>query len=124
MPGPLTLELSVGYTDDFGQPQTITQTLEVEVMEGFVPPFPDEGGEFEPPIDGGGEGGEEVVEPPLEEETWGAWLWRAFLGLLGLSSAPPAPATPAFPEMGGEFGNMGEMGGEFGESEIVPPMRP
>ncbi|MDA0245466.1 MAG: IPT/TIG domain-containing protein [Chloroflexi bacterium] len=121
VPGPLTLELSVGYTDDFGQPQTITQTVEVEVMEGFVPPFPDEGGEFEPPIDGGGEGGEEVVEPPLEEETWGAWLWRAFLGLLGLSSAPPAPAT-SFPEMGGEFGEMG--GGEFGESEIVPPMRP
>ena len=119
VPGPLTLELSVGYTDDFGQPQTITQTLDVEVMEGFMPPFPDEGGGFEPPFPDGGGG----FEPPVtEEETWGQWLWRALLGFLGLSSAPPAPATPAFPEMGGEFGEMG--GGEFGESEIVPPMRP
>jgi uncharacterized repeat protein (TIGR01451 family) len=85
--GPLDLELRVNYTDDFGQPAVITQTLPVEVLEGApieeVPlgpvGLPIEGvddGEF--PVEGGG-GAEET-------------LWQRFLrflrGLFGLGSAP------------------------------------
>jgi hypothetical protein len=87
-PGSLDLLLSVEYTDDFGQRQTITQTMPLEVQEPFV--FPEEnGGEFPP---NGGENGGAGGEPlPPAEESWGDWLWRVFLGLFGLSSAPSQP---------------------------------
>lgn len=116
--GPLNLLLSVEYTDDFGQPQTITQTVAVEVMEGFVPePFPDEGGV--PPIDGGDTG--EPVVPP--EETWNEWLWRAFLGFIGLSSGRPADASagdPNFIPPDAGFGGEGNFSGEAPVEFIGP----
>ncbi|MBK8988503.1 MAG: IPT/TIG domain-containing protein [Chloroflexi bacterium] len=97
-PGPLDLHLSVDYTDDFNQPQVITHTLTVEVMEGMVfeePEMPPEG--FEEP----------ASEP--EPETLGAKIWRFILGLLGLSSGVPVPEQPVEsvpPDFGGP-GNFG-----------------
>jgi hypothetical protein len=51
-PGPLELIVSIDYTDDFNQSQTISQTITIEVMESFMPE-PGEGeweepGGFEP----------------------------------------------------------------------------
>jgi hypothetical protein len=87
--GPLDLNLSVSYTDDFGQPAVITDTIPVEVLEGApidVPLGPDglpiegdesiEGSEF--PVD----------EGSTTEETLLQRFWRFLRGLLGLGSAP------------------------------------
>lgn len=77
-PGPLDLTITVNYSNDFNQPQTITQTLNVEVIDGgFIPP--DGGGG----IDGGG--GLPLPEEP-QPEPWWQQVWRFFLGLLGLDS--------------------------------------
>jgi hypothetical protein len=76
VPGTSEVLVSVGYTDDFNQTQMITETLVVEVLEQPV---------FEPPIDGGMDGGS--IEPPLAPETFLHKLWRLFLGLIGLDSA-------------------------------------
>ncbi|MCZ7669859.1 MAG: hypothetical protein M5U34_23110 [Chloroflexi bacterium] len=87
-PGPLDLLLSVNYTDDFNQPQLLTDTLTVTVMEGMV---------FEEPeMPPGG-----FEEPPMESEpeTIGAKIWRFILGLLGLSSGVPTPEPPMNGEM-------------------------
>ncbi|MCB0031593.1 MAG: hypothetical protein KDE28_26965, partial [Anaerolineales bacterium] len=74
--GTQELVLTVSYTDDFGQPQTITQSLAIDVMPAMV---------FEEPTDIIDEPG--PVEPV--EETLGQKIWRFFLGLIGLSSGPP-----------------------------------
>jgi hypothetical protein len=81
-PGTLLLEVSVAYTDDFNQPQVITQTLELEVMA--MPEMPPEG---EPGAEG------EVPPEVLPEaaEGWRTRLWRFFLGMVGLSSGPVTP---------------------------------
>jgi hypothetical protein len=96
-PGPLELLVSVGFTDDFNQPQVITETLTMEVMEEFS---------GEPPLDGGegfpaGEG--EIPEPgpgegaPPGEETVVQRIWRFISGLLGLDSGVPEPEFPEGP---------------------------
>jgi len=101
-PGPLDLRLSVDYTDDFNQPQVLTDTLTVEVMEAMVfeePEMPPEG--FEEP----------AAEP--EPETLGAKIWRFFLGLLGLSSGVPAPEQPVQnvpSDVPSDFGGPGNFG--------------
>jgi hypothetical protein len=98
--GPLELLVSVGYTDDFNQPQAITETLTVEVMEEpiFEPPidggegFPPDGGFPEPGV---GEGG------MATEETFLQKVWRFIAGLLGLDSGiqqPEQEEFPVFPE--------------------------
>src|SRR3990172_9344499 len=80
-PGPLELTLTVDYTDDFNQAQTITKTLTVEVMEGggrvVGPEGP--GGSEGPGVPG--EGG----TPSAPETLWQKVL-RFFLGLIGLDS--------------------------------------
>ncbi|MFZ1400829.1 MAG: IPT/TIG domain-containing protein, partial [Candidatus Promineifilaceae bacterium] len=91
LPGPLDLLLSVNYTDDFNQPQVLTQTLTINVVESFFPeepiePFPDEN----------------IPEVVVEPETFGQKVWRFVLGLLGLSSGVPQPAQPDF-GIPGEF---------------------
>lgn len=79
-PGALELLVTVDYTDDFNQPQQITETLSVEVLEGFVEP---------PPVDG------EIPEPlPPPEETLLDKLIRFLKGLLGLGSSAPTPTVP------------------------------
>jgi uncharacterized repeat protein (TIGR01451 family) len=99
-PGPLQLMTTVDYTDDFNQPQKITATLEVNVLEGG-PIEPGPGGE--PP---GGEG--PGIPPPVEETAWDKFL-RFLSGFFGLDSAVPQPAFP---------------GGEFPPGEIPPGQEP
>lgn len=94
-PGTLALEVSVAYTDDFNQPQVITKTLELEVMD--MPEMPPEGEGFP----GGEMPPEEMPEPA---ESWRTKLWRFLLGMVGLSSGPAAPEVdggmpPFGPEM-------------------------
>lgn len=82
-PGPLTLEITIDYTDDFNQSRTVTRTLEIEVMEAMI----------EPPIDdpsfnnGGG------FPAPQQEGVWQK-IRRFILGLLGLDSAPSTDGIP------------------------------
>lgn len=79
--GPVELIFTIDYTDDFNKPRTLTRTLEVEVMEGFVGP----------PIDpsNGGNGGGEGFPPSSQENIWQK-IWRFIRGLFGLDSAPPS----------------------------------
>jgi len=101
LPGPLELNITIDYTDDFNQAQTISRTLTVEVQEMFEPePFPGEGG-----VDGGGE-----PLPISETETFWQKAWRFVRGLLGLDSALPTP---------GEF-----FPGEIPPGEIPPGESP
>jgi len=87
-PGPLQLTVTVDYTDDFNEPQKITATLEVNVIEG---------GPVEPGPGGEGPGGEGPgIEPPVEETTWDMFL-RFLSGFFGLDSAPPQPGFPSGP---------------------------
>jgi hypothetical protein len=85
MPGSLDLALSVNYTDDFNQPQVLTKTLTINVMDAPI---------FEEPTDGFPE--EPFPEVVAEPETFGQKVWRFVLGLLGLSSGVPQPAQPDF----------------------------
>ncbi|MCA9898927.1 MAG: IPT/TIG domain-containing protein [Ardenticatenaceae bacterium] len=114
--GPLDLLLSVNYTDDFNQPQVLTQTLTINVMEAFFPEEP-----FEPFPD------ENIPEVVVEPETFGQKVWRFVLGLLGLSSGVPQPAQPDF-GVPSEFPVDGE-GGSFegpieGPVQVVPAVGP
>lgn len=72
-PGPVEVLVNIYYIDDLNQTQTISETLTVEVMEGFEPgPGPD--GPFEP-------GGPEA--PPL---TFWQQILRFIRALFGLGS--------------------------------------
>ena len=88
--GPITLDITIDYTDDFNQPRTINRALQIEVMEGFEEPI------LEPGVEGGGGGGEgfptPVEETPLQK------VWRFILGLFGLDSAPPSGDPGIVPE--------------------------
>lgn len=96
--GPQSLEVTIEYVDDFNQPRTITKTLEVEVMEGFIEPTPD-------PAMGEGQ----VIDgfPVQAEETTLQKIWRFILGLLGLDSSAPS-----------------EGGGGPEEQQFEEPIRP
>jgi hypothetical protein len=91
-PGSLDLTVRVSYTDDFNQPQVITRTLTIEVME--APPVE------EPPIDPGTGGPGEPFpgggpDPGAGSgETWRQKAWRFILGLIGLSSGPATSVDP------------------------------
>ncbi len=87
--GPLQVVVTIDYTDDFNQAQVITQTLEVQVMEGAAPG----------PETPGGSGGAPLTPPVPAPETFWDTVKRFVLGLLGLDSGAPAP-TPAMPEPG------------------------
>ncbi|MCB9007909.1 MAG: IPT/TIG domain-containing protein [Ardenticatenaceae bacterium] len=114
--GPLDLVLSVNYTDDFNQPQVLTKTLTINVIDAPI---------FEEPIDGFPE--EPLPESVPEPETFGQKVWRFVLGLLGLSSGLPQPAQPDF-GVPGDFPVDGE-GGSFegpieGPVQVVPAVGP
>lgn len=79
--GPQLIDVRIDYQDDFNQMQSLTRTLEVEVMDApEVVEGPEVGGEFGP--------------LPPETETFWQKLWRGVLGLLGLDGAPPQPEPP------------------------------
>lgn len=75
MAGTLPLVVTINYTDDFNQPQTITATLDVEVMEAppIDPGFPPDGGPVDPGI-------------PNPQESFTDMLVRFLKGFLGLGS--------------------------------------
>lgn len=91
--GPMTLNITIDYTDDFNQARTLTKTLKIEVMEGMG-----EGPVVDPSIQGGGGGGE--VPAPVEE-TFLHKAWRFVLGIFGLDSAPPSGGDPITPPVEG-----------------------
>lgn len=87
-PGPVEIVVTVDYTDDFNQPQVITATLTLEVLESGP------GGE-----PGGPDGGGFPIEPPVEQpETAGEMFLRFLSGFFGLDSARPQPTV--FPNGG------------------------
>lgn len=75
--GPLDIEFSINYTDDFNQPRTFTQVITVEVQEMMIEPTPE------------GFPGEEPEIPATERP----FLERLLMGLFGLDSAPTLPAA-------------------------------
>ena len=88
--GTVNLDVTIDYTDDFNEARTITRTIEIEVMEGFVEPTPD------PSL---GEGQPISV---ATEETALQKIWRFVLGLFGLDSAPPSNGDPGIVPAGPE----------------------
>ncbi len=88
-PGPLELTLSINYTNDFNQPDVITNTLTVEVLES-IPVEP-----VDPGLDpGSGVEGEVPAEGNGSNESLGQRIWRFILGLFGLGSAPAGDEQP------------------------------
>ena len=82
-PGPLDLNITVEYTDDFNQQQRIDQVITIQVLESA--PGPEGPGGPTAPGDSvsPGEPGNIPVQPP---ETFWQKMWRFILGLLGLDS--------------------------------------
>ncbi len=73
--------ITIDYTDDFNQPQVITDTLSVDVQEmSVIEPLPGEGGIQ-------GEGFPTAPQP----ETFWQKVIRVFKGLFGLDSGTPTP---------------------------------
>ncbi len=99
--GPLDLQVTVDYTDDFNQHQTINETIPVEIQEAMIMepepyPFPDSPMEAQP-------------------ETFWQKVIRFFSGLIGLDSSSPGvepgietppvePVSPAVPPINGSVG--------------------
>ena len=81
--GPMSLSVTIEYTDDFNQPRVINESLEIEVMEAMQEPM------LEPGMEGGGE-----AMPIAAEENTFQKIWRFVLGLFGLDSAPPPTNDP------------------------------
>lgn len=95
--GKYNLSLTLEYTDDFNQPRTLTQNLEVDVSEMTEEPLPAPDGEM-PPIN---------EDPDSAPESFWQKAWRFVLGLLGLDSSrpetqpsdtPPPSEMPVFPQ--------------------------
>jgi hypothetical protein len=82
-PGPLTLTVTVDYTDDFSQAQQVTREISLEVLEAPI---------YEP---GPGEEPGHFPEPgQLGEETFWQKVWRFALGMIGLSSGRQEDQSP------------------------------
>jgi hypothetical protein len=93
--GPMTLNITIEYTDDFNQARTLTRTLNLEVVEGMS-----EGPITDPSLEGGGGGGGSMEVPVATDETFLQKAWRFVLGIFGLDSSPASGS----------------------EQEIVPPV--
>lgn len=83
--GPLDLEVTVNYTDDFNQQRVIVQNMSIEVQEMPAPEPMPEGQDPNFPTDGNGSSGNETLWQKIV---------RFFKGLFGLDSSPSAPETP------------------------------
>jgi hypothetical protein len=77
--GPLEINVTVNYLDDFNQPQLFEETLTVQVEGPDEPGEAGLEGEDGLVVDGG------TAVPP-EEESFGQLLWRFIRGMLGLGS--------------------------------------
>jgi hypothetical protein len=79
-PGPLTLTITIDYTDDFNQARTITKTLTLDVTDIMMLPT------LDPTTPGGG------IDVSNVPETFWQKAWRFILGILGLDSGAPVTA--------------------------------
>ena len=84
--GTTKINITVDYVDDFNQPRSFTETLEVEVSEQVIEEFP------ETPTG-------EIVEPAAE--TFWQKVKRFILGILGLDSSPITDTESVPVEEGG-----------------------
>ncbi len=115
-PGPQDLTVSIEYTDDFNQAQTITRTVTIEVQEappvdpGLEGGIPGPGGVLEPGMDPGMGPDVGMPQGPGEPETLMQKVWRFVRGLLGLDSGQDTP-DPGFP-------------GEMPPGEVPPDVMP
>jgi len=91
--GPLDIQVTISYTDDFNVSRTIVQSLHVDATE--APPMEDPG--FEP----GTEGAAPIEIPMTDETTWQKVL-RFLKGMIGLDSSVPQTAPVIPEEMPGE----------------------
>jgi hypothetical protein len=89
--GPITLNVTIDYTDDFNQARTLTRTLKVDVTEGMM-----EEPTFDPSMQGGGGGGGGEF-PVATEETALQKVWRFILGVFGLDSSPASGGDQVAP---------------------------
>jgi hypothetical protein len=78
--GPVTLNITIEYTDDFNQPRTVTKTLKVDVEEATVGPSL--------------EGVEGAESPSVTDENFFQKTWRFVLGIFGLDSSPSVNESP------------------------------
>ncbi|MHB0987897.1 MAG: COG1361 S-layer family protein [Bellilinea sp.] len=83
--GPLDLEVTVNYTDDFNQQRVIVQNMSIAVQEMPAPEPMPEGQDPNFPTDGNGSSG---------NETFWQKIVRFFKGLFGLDSSPTEPEIP------------------------------
>lgn len=105
IPGPMTLQVSVDFNDDFNQPQTLVQEISIEVLEA-PPPME------EPGVDPGTDPGM-GVPPEAQPETFWQVAVRFLRGLVGLDSGRPAMVEgPAMGPMEGPPGMEGPSGME------------
>lgn len=104
--GPLELKVALNYTDDFNQPRTIVQTLQIDVQD-----MPTDQGGMPGGDPGMYPGGEVPVEPVAADETLWDTVLRFIRGLFGLNSAPNQPSNPGVP-------------GEMTPGENTPPGKP
>jgi hypothetical protein len=85
-PGPLDLNITIEYTDDFNQVRTITKTMTVDVNDMSMQPTPDMS------MQGGGSSNS------TQPESFWQKVWRFILGLFGLDSgssiSTPVPVGP------------------------------
>lgn len=84
-PGPLELNITIEYTDDFNQVKSITKTLTLNVIDAPIMPTPD-------PNNPEGNGG----KPVSQGNAWQK-VWRFVLGLFGLDSSVPSTNSPGGP---------------------------
>ena len=80
--GPVELNITIEYTDDFNKPRKITRTLTVTAEETFIEPTPD------PTLQG-------MEIPAVTDENFLHKIWRFALGMFGLDSAPPSGEIPS-----------------------------
>lgn len=84
-PGKVTLTIQIKYTDDFQQAGMIEKTLDVNVVEGFMPP-PDGGGIDGGNVDpGGGMNGGGEIPPPVQQDSLMDSILKALMGFFGLA---------------------------------------
>ena len=89
--GPAEVLVTINYLDNFQQPQTLSETLTLQVAaggDGAEPGDEEQGGRNRRGVAGEDSGG---------ELSFGQRLWRAVLGFLGLGTRPADGATAGEP---------------------------
>ncbi len=94
-PGPLELLVTLDYNDDFNQPQKITASLTVDVLEGAI---------IDPGTDGGGLPPDGGFPEPVQPESFWDMVVRFLRGLFGLGSGQSQPGGSGSPALEGPSG--------------------